>query len=215
LLSLDDVADVGRIVAVDAETTGYPMKRRDEIERMPKGLKLPGVVIQLGCVELLRDGEGWVTGRTWETLVQPDGPVHRQSVAIHGIHPNALRGAPRFAEISDAFEAFVGGDVLLAHAAKNEIEYLNYEMRRAGRAGWDADPYHPGMFLDTQIMARKIFPGASGALDVICDRLWIDRSDRFAHHGALLDAELTAEAFIKMATGFADGLGNAPRAYAC
>jgi hypothetical protein len=31
--------------------------------------------------------------------------------------------------------------------------------------------------------------------------LWIHPADRDQHHGALLDAELTAEAFIKMATG--------------
>ena len=31
--------------------------------------------------------------------------------------------------------------------------------------------------------------------------MWIHPADRDQHHGALLDAELTAEAFIKMATG--------------
>ena len=31
--------------------------------------------------------------------------------------------------------------------------------------------------------------------------VWLDRSDRFAHHGALLDADLTADAFVKMALG--------------
>jgi DNA polymerase-3 subunit epsilon len=208
MLAVADVAEATRIVAIDAETTGHPVRTFAEVQKLPKGLRLPGVVIQIGCLEILRDGDGWKTGESWETLVNPDGPIHPAARKVHGIHPNALRTAPRFAEIRETFEAFLGDAVLLAHGARNEIDFLNFEMRRAKLADWEAEPYHPARFLDTQLIARGVFPGAPGSLDVLCDRLWIDRSDRFKFHGALLDAALTAEAFIKMTTGF---VGEAPR----
>jgi DNA polymerase III epsilon subunit len=202
MLEIGDIRDVARLVSVDVETTGHPVKALAEILKLPKGLRLPGTIIQIGCVELIREGDGWRTGETWQTLVNPDGPVHPAALKVHGIHPAALKNAPRFPDIRGAFEDFVGDAVFLAHSARNEIEYLNYEMRRAKLVGWEDEPYHDGRFLDTQLIARTVFPGAPGSLDVLCDRLWIDRSDRFEHHGALLDAELTAEAFVKMVTGF-------------
>ena len=203
MLTRADLADVRRIVSVDMETTGNAVKTADEVRRMPKGMRLPGVIIQIGCVEILREGDGWATGRKWETLVNPDAPIHPRASKVHGIQGFSLKNAPRYSEVHKEFEDLVGDSPLLAHAAENEIGFLNYEIRRAKLAGWDdADPYHPDRFFDTQIIARDFFPGASGSLDALCNRLWIYPEDRDQKHGALLDADLTAEAFIKMATGF-------------
>jgi DNA polymerase III subunit epsilon len=202
MLDIADCTGVLRIVSIDVETTGHPVRTEAEVLKLPKGLRLPGCVIQIGCVELHRDGDGWRTGETWQTLLNPDGPVHPAALKVHGLHPATLKTAPRFTDVREAFEAFLGDAVLLAHSAKNEIDYLNYEMRRAKLVGWGDAPYHEGRFLDTQVIGRAKFPGAPASLDALCDRLWVDRSDRFTHHGALLDAELTAEAFIKMTTGF-------------
>jgi DNA polymerase III epsilon subunit family exonuclease len=202
MLAVADIAGLDRCVAIDLETTGHPAKTHAEVLKLPKGLRLPGCVIQIGCIELLRDGDSWKTGATWETLVNPEGSVHPAAAKVHGIHPNAIKAAPRFVEVYPALAAFLGSVPLLAHAAWNEIDYLNFEMRRAKLVGWDETPFWDDRFLDTQIIARGIFPGAPGSLDVLLDRLWIDRSGRDQHHGALLDAELTAEAFIKMTNGF-------------
>lgn len=202
MLTIGDVAGTQRLVVLDAETTGQRTPGAAEVAKLPKAMRLPGILIQLGCVELLRDGIGWRTDRTWETLLNPDGPVKPDAMKVHGIKPADLRGARRFPEILPEFEAFLDGAPMVAHAALNEIGFLNYEMRRAKLVGWDEAPFHEGRFLDTQVLARETFPGATQTLDALCDRLWIDRSDRFARHGALLDAELTAEAFMKLTTGF-------------
>ncbi|MBC7905232.1 MAG: DNA polymerase III subunit epsilon [Rhodospirillaceae bacterium] len=202
MLTLDDLADVGRLVAIDAETTGFRIPSAAEIKKMPKGLKLAGIVIEIGCVELLRDGETWKAGATWEKRFQPGGPIAKASMAVHGIHPAQLKDAPLFRDVLDEFEDFIGQDVLLAHSATNEIDFLNFEYARAGRCGFDETIFSPNDFVCTQILSRDFFPGVPGSLDVLCDRLWIDRSDRFQHHGALLDAVLTAEAFLKMQGGF-------------
>ncbi|MEO5375269.1 MAG: exonuclease domain-containing protein [Alphaproteobacteria bacterium] len=202
MLQLDDIAAAQRLVAIDIETTGHPMASEDDVQRMPKGMRLPGVVIEIGCLELLRDADGWRRGATWETRVNPEGPVKKTSVEIHGINPSTLRKAPRFTDVVDAMLAFFGDSPLLAHGARNEISFLNYEFHRAKLAPWDEWPFGDERFVCTQNLSHAFFPKASGSLDALCDRLWVDRSNRFAHHGALLDADLTAEAFMKMAGGF-------------
>ena len=200
--ALDDLADVGRIVAIDAETTGLPIPGAAEIKKMPKGLRLPGIVIEIGCVELRRDGNVWTMGEQWHRRIQPGGPISKASIAVHGITPAELKDAPTFRDVLDDFETFIGQDVLLAHSAVNEIDFLNFEYARMGRCGFDQTIFSENDFICTQELSRQFFPGVPGSLDVLCDRLWIDRSDRFAHHGALLDAVLTAEAFLKMQGGF-------------
>ncbi|OAN49808.1 DNA polymerase III subunit epsilon [Paramagnetospirillum marisnigri] len=200
--TLVELADVKRMVAIDAETTGFRMPSAGEIRKMPKGLRLPGIIIEIGCQELLRGDDGWKAGETWHRRIQPGGPISKASIAIHGIYPGDLKSAPHFREVLDDFEAFIGQDALLAHSAENEIDFLNFEYARIGRCAFEDAIFTENDFVCTQELSRQFFPGVPGSLDVLCDRLWIDRSDRFDHHGALLDAMLTAEAFLKMAGGF-------------
>jgi DNA polymerase-3 subunit epsilon len=49
-------------------------------------------------------------------------------------------------------------------------------------------------------MARKQFPGGSNSLDNLCKRLDIDNSHR-SLHGALLDSEILADAYLRMTGG--------------
>ncbi|SMH44124.1 3'-5' exonuclease [Azospirillum agricola] len=194
-----------RLVAIDIETTGRRMPKLEDIRKAPKGLRQPGLVIEIGCIELLRDGKGenggWTKGRTWETRVNPDAPIHPDAIKVHNIRPNDLKTAPRFPQVVEEMMAFLGDDPLIAHAYENEMDFLNYEFARMGRVPWGTEVFGSSRFLCTKEMSHEHFPGASGSLDALCDRLWLDRSDRFAHHGALLDADLTADAFLKMAYG--------------
>src|SRR5215831_7566018 len=64
-----------RLVAFDAETTGKRTPDADFIRRQPLGWKPPGIIIEVGFVEMLRDGIGWRKGETWCSLVNPDGPI--------------------------------------------------------------------------------------------------------------------------------------------
>jgi DNA polymerase III subunit epsilon len=49
-------------------------------------------------------------------------------------------------------------------------------------------------------MAREMFPGKANSLDALCRRLEVDNSNRTLH-GALLDAGLLAEVYIRMTRG--------------
>jgi DNA polymerase-3 subunit epsilon len=194
-----------RLVAIDAETTGHRVMSAEEIRRAPKGLRLPGVVIEIGCVELLRSEEGWRKGETWQSRINPDAPISPASIKVHGIKPAELKQAPRFAEIADGLLAFIGEDALVAHAYRNEKQFLDYEMARAKRIGWDEEAFAESRFICTQEIYADLFPGAPKSLDAMTDRLWLDRSDRFKAHGALLDALLTADALIEMERRLAAG----------
>src|ERR1700757_1355254 len=66
-----------RLVAFDAETTGKRTPDADFIRRQPFAWKPPGIIIEVGFVEMLRDGIGWRKGETWCSLVNPDGPRGR------------------------------------------------------------------------------------------------------------------------------------------
>lgn len=190
-----------RLVAIDIETTGRRTPSLDEIRKAPKGLRQPGIIIEIGCIELMRDGSAWTKARTWETRVNPDAPLNPNAIKVHGIRPADLKAAPRFPQVADELLAFLGADPLVAHAYENEMDFLNYEFARCGRVSWGTETFGSSRFICTKEMSHDLFPGASGSLDALCDRLWLDRSDRFARHGALLDADLTADAFFKMALG--------------
>ncbi len=90
-----------RLIAIDAETTGYPVMTAEQIRRAPKGLRPPGVIIDIGCVELVRDKESWRKGETWQTRVNPEAPISPASSRVHGIKPAELKQAPRFVDIVD------------------------------------------------------------------------------------------------------------------
>jgi DNA polymerase-3 subunit epsilon len=49
-------------------------------------------------------------------------------------------------------------------------------------------------------MARALFPGKANSLDALCKRLEVDNSNR-SFHGALLDAGLLAEVYVRMTRG--------------
>jgi DNA polymerase-3 subunit epsilon len=187
-----------RLVSIDAETTGHTVMTAEQVRRAPKGLRIPGVIIEIGCVELLRDGDSWRKGETWQTRVNPDGPISPASIKVHGIKPSELKGAPRFDAIVDAMLAFIGDCPLVAHAYRNEKQFLNYEMARSKRIAWDAEAFLDEHFICTQEIYAGLFPGAPKSLDAMTDRLWLDRSERFTFHGALLDADLTADAFVEL-----------------
>lgn len=187
-----------RLVSIDAETTGNRTPTPDFIAKQPKGWRPPGVIIEIGCVEILRDGNGWRKGATWHSYVQPDAPIRPDSMAVHGIKPATLRAAPRFVQIAETLRAFLGDAPLVAHAFRNEKSFLDYEFARAKLAQFGDDVFPVERFICTQEVFARLYPGAPKNLDTVCDRLWLDRSDRFDKHGALLDADLTADAFAEL-----------------
>jgi DNA polymerase-3 subunit epsilon len=202
-----------RLVAFDAETTGKRAPSPEFIHKQPFAWKPPGVVIELGFVEILREGEGWKLGETWRTLVNPDGPIDPAAIKIHKIRPIELNGAPRFPMLLAKVRDFVAGAPIVAHAYKNERDFLNYEFARAKAIEWGERAYDEERYICTQRLFAQLYPGAGKSLTSMCDRLALDSSSRDQRHGALLDAEMTAEALILLEQQLKNGISDEPRSW--
>ncbi len=202
-----------RLVAFDAETTGKRTPDADFIRRQPFAWKPPGIVIEIGLVELRREGGGWRKGDTWRSLVNPDGPIDPAAIAIHKIRPADLKGAPRFAAILPQLRDFIGDAPIVAHAYRNERGFLDYEFARAKAIAWGESAYDEARYICTQRLYAQLFPGASKSLTAMCDRLALDASERDVQHGALLDADMTADALILLERQLKGGGSAAPRSW--
>jgi DNA polymerase-3 subunit epsilon len=162
---------------------------------------------------MLRDGTGWRKGETWCSLVNPDGPIDPAAIKIHKIRPADLKAAPRFPAILPTVRDFIGDSPIVAHAYENERDFLDYEFARAKVIEWGDSAYGEERYICTQILYEQIFPGATKSLTAMCDRLALDGSGRDDRHGALLDADMTADALILLEHLLKHGESAAPRSW--
>lgn len=173
-----------REVVLDTETTGLDPAQGHR-------------VVEIGAIEL----ENLLpTGRIYHRYVNPERPVPRDAVAVHGLTDAFLADKPVFAGIAESFLDFIGDARLVIHNAAFDLRMLNAELARIG-----AEALPAGRALDTLEIARARFPGAPASLDALCRRFSIDNSGR-DKHGALLDSELLAEVYLELMGGRQRGL---------
>jgi DNA polymerase III subunit epsilon len=171
-----------RQVFLDTETTGLEPSQGHRI-------------IEIGCIEMVNRR---LTGRRLHAYFNPERPNHPDAVRVHGITDEFLADKPLFASVADELGEFVGGAEVVIHNAPFDLGFLDAEMQRLGRPPFSAQV---AGVLDTLVMARDIFAGkGSNSLDALCKRLEVDNSQRTLH-GALLDASLLAEVYIRMTRG--------------
>ena len=202
-----------RLVAFDAETTGKRTPSAEFIRKQPFAWKPPGGIIEVGFGEMLRDGEGWRKGAAWRERGNPDAPIDPQAIQIHRIKLADLKNAPRFPAILARVKEFIGDSPVVAHAYENERDFLDYEFARAMAIGWGESAYPNERYVCTQILYAQLFPGATKSLTAMCDRLALDSSDRDDRHGALLDADMTADALILLERQLKHGESEARRTW--
>lgn len=66
--------------------------------------------------------------------------------------------------------------------------------------GQKAFSSHVSNIVDSLALAKEQYPGKRNSLDALCDRLEVNNAHRTLH-GALLDAELLAEVYIRLTRG--------------
>lgn len=168
-----------REIVFDTETTGI----------------MPGDghrIVEIGALEMVNRV---LTGRHFHCYIDPCRPMPKDAEGVHGLSTAFLTGQPVFEMIIDDFLAFIGDAPLVAHNAQFDMEFLNWELRRAGMPQLARD-----RAIDTLELARKRHPGAKHSLDALCTRYGIDLSGR-AKHGALLDAQLLARVYVELTGG--------------
>jgi DNA polymerase III subunit epsilon len=170
-----------RQIFLDTETTGLSPEAGDRI-------------IEIGCIEMLNRR---LSGREFHAYLNPERRNHEDAVKIHGLTDEFLADKPLFASVADQLLAFVEGAEIVIHNAAFDVGFLNEELRRLGRPKFTG---FVGRVTDSLLMAREMFPGKANSLDALCRRLEVDNSNR-SLHGALLDAGLLAEVYIRMTRG--------------
>jgi DNA polymerase-3 subunit epsilon len=181
-----------REIVFDTETTGvFPEHPEPDLRDR---------IVEIGCVEIVNLER---TGREFHVYLNPDRSVPEEVVRVHGLTRDFLSQHRRFTEVVDSFMEFVGDAPLVAHNAAFDQGFLNAELRRCGR-----EPARSERFVDTLMIARKRFPGASCSLDALAKRFQLDRYgfDLAARkgaggHGALIDARILAEVYLQLQGG--------------
>jgi DNA polymerase III subunit epsilon len=181
-----------REIVFDTETTGVFAEHSEK--------ELCDRIVEIGCVEIVNLER---TGREFHVYLNPDRSVPDEVVRVHGLTREFLSQHKRFADVVDEFLEFVGDAPLVAHNAGFDQGFINAELARIQRA-----PAAAERFVDTLVIARKRFPGASCSLDALAKRFQLDRYgfDLAARkgaggHGALIDARILAEVYLQLKGG--------------
>lgn len=170
-----------RQIFLDTETTGLSPESGDRI-------------IEIGCVEMVNRRP---TGRDLHFYVNPQRRSHEDALKVHGLGDDFLADKPLFEHIVDELLEYVRDAEIVIHNAAFDVGFLDVELRRAGRPPFTA---HVARVTDSLSMARDSFPGKSNSLDALCKRFEVNNSARNLH-GALLDAGLLAEVYVRMTRG--------------
>ena len=170
-----------RQIFLDTETTGLSPENGDRM-------------VEIGCIEM---DNRRLTGRHLHFYLNPQRKNGEGAVAVHGLTDEFLSDKPLFAHVVDEMLEFVSGAEIIIHNASFDVGFLNEELRRCGKPKFST---HVSAITDTLAMARDQFPGKSNSLDALCKRLEVDNSNRTLH-GALIDANLLAEVYIRLTRG--------------
>ena len=171
-----------RQIVLDTETTGLEPSQGHKI-------------IEIGCVEMINRR---LTGNNYHQYLQPDREIDEGAQAVHGISNESLADKPRFSDIVKDFIEYLDGAELIIHNAPFDVGFIDHEFKLAGAEYGKVSTYCS--VIDTLVMARKIRPGKKNNLDVLCKEYEVNNAHRELH-GALLDAELLSEVYLRMTGG--------------
>jgi DNA polymerase-3 subunit epsilon len=184
-----------RQVFLDTETTGLSAEAGDRI-------------VEIGCIELQNRRH---SGRTLHHYVNPQRSSHPDALRVHGITDEFLADKPPFAAVAAEVLEFLAGAEVIIHNAAFDVGFIDAELKRLGLPPLKQ---HVAGITDSLLLARETFPGKSNSLDALCKRLEVDNSQRDLH-GALLDAGLLAEVYLRLTRGqgslVIDAGSNEPR----
>jgi DNA polymerase-3 subunit alpha (Gram-positive type) len=160
-------------VVLDLETTGA---------KAP-----PSRVTEIGAFRV-RNGE--VT-ESFHSLVNPEMPIPAFIISLTGISDAMVADAPKFAEIADNVLDFIGESVIVAHNARFDMSFLNYEI---GRIYEDSRLGNPSL-CTVQLSRGLISEIENHKLKTVARYYSIDLKN---HHRAAEDAHATAKIFVEL-----------------
>jgi DNA polymerase-3 subunit epsilon len=151
---------------VDLETTGLFPQKHDRI-------------LEIGIVSVSEDGD---VLDEWSTLINPGRDVGPTN--IHGITARDVLDAPTFRDVAGHVIGSLNGRTLVAHNARFDTHFLDYEFERAG-LGTRA----PTPSLCTMELSSSYLRGTSRKLKDCCTAASVPHVDE---HTAIGDARAVA-----------------------
>src|SRR6266550_646282 len=148
---------------------------------------LPARIIEIGAYRV-RSGK---ILDEFQSLIDPGVQLPRFITALTGITDEMLKGAPKFAEVVDAWLDFAGNAVLVAHDSKFDLALLNREIARVfpGCRMRNAE-------LCTVKLARHMMRTLdSHRLDALAEHFGFEI---VARHRAASDARATAQLLLRL-----------------
>lgn len=171
-----------RQIFLDTETTGLEVAEGHR-------------VIEIGCVELINRQP---TNNDLHLYLNPERPIDAGAQAVHGITAEFLADKPVFASVAQQFLDFIqGADEVIIHNAPFDVGFLDHELKLLRKPAFAS---HVGSVVDSLALAKSHYPGKRNSLDALCERLEVNNTHRTLH-GALLDARLLAEVYIRLTRG--------------
>ena len=157
----------------DLETTGLNPNEGDEI-------------ISVGAIRMVNGR--LLQDERFEQLIDPQRTVPWESVKIHGIHPEMLKGKPKIQEVLPMFHEFAKDTILVAHNAAFDMRFLQLKEEQTG-----VQFINP--VLDTLLLSAVVHPSHEDHnLEAIARRLGVQI---LARHTAMGDAIATGEMYLK------------------
>ena len=171
-----------RLIVLDTETTGLDVDNGHKI-------------IEIGCIEIIDRN---ITQNSFHKYINPQRLIDEKAYEVHGISNEDLRDKPIFDDIVDEFMLYISDSPLIIHNAPFDLGFLKSEYTQSNQDHASLDGSRE--IIDTLKIARKSSPGKRNTLDALCSRYSVDNTDR-SLHGALLDAKLLANVYLRMTQG--------------
>jgi DNA polymerase-3 subunit epsilon len=127
------------------------------------------------------------------SLVRPPARIGG-AAHVHGLDEKALEGAPAFGTLAAQVHEILRGSVLVAHAAKWDVAFLEAELARAGA------PLLIPHYVDTLLLSRRAFALRSYSLASLTQAFGIDRGRA---HRAEADVAALRAVFDRIVTTLA------------
>ena len=171
-----------RLIVLDTETTGLDVDNGHKI-------------IEIGCIEIIDRN---ITQNSFHKYINPQILIDEKAYEVHGISNEDLRDEPIFDDIVDEFMLYISDSPLIINNAPFDLGFLKSEYTQSNQDHASLDGSRE--IIDTLKIARKSSPGKRNTLDALCSRYSVDNTDR-SLHGALLDAKLLANVYLRMTQG--------------
>ncbi len=139
--------------------------------------------------------ENGIIADSFFSLVDPEVYFDRFNTQLTGISADTVQGAPNFAQLWEQIKSVMESGILVAHNAVFDMSVLKKCLH-----DYDIEWKNTAKYICTVQAGKKLLPGMSHSLNVMCDHYGISLD----HHKADSDSRACAEILLRYMESGAD-----------